>query len=248
MMVDLIRQPCYKAIQQCMDKITQIVIYDEVKDRAFAKELISLQDLDEYDRLSNIEAVRKMTRKAMRSIVGCDKFLKILQEMSGDQYRELAKLISDKIKENSENTTEGTHAVQCVTCTAPLQLQEQLCLALNEEQANAAFELVSQSEVDEILQDGKTLIDTLLMQEEKMERIVKAMQLKRSAAKSFTEFLLYIIKLFKKAIENKTITLTNSVRQSITTELNDIFLVLYHVRKDFCSNQGDTTHHNSRSR
>lgn len=94
MMADPIRQPCYKAIQQCMDRITQIVIYDEVKDMAFAKELISL---DEYDRLSNIEAVQRMTRKAMCSIAGCEKFLKILQEIPGDQYGELAKLITDKL-------------------------------------------------------------------------------------------------------------------------------------------------------
>ena len=236
-MADLSRQPCYKAIQHYMDRITQIVIYDEVKDIAFAKELISLQDYNEYDRLSNIEAVRRMTMKVMRSIAGCERFLKILQEMAKDhdQYRELATLITDKIEQYSENTTEGAHAARC-TCTAQLRLQEQLC-SLNGELA-----IVSQNEVDEILQDGKALIDTLLKQEEKMQGIVKAMQLKRSAAKSFTDFLLYIIKLFKKAIENKTITLTNSVRQSITTELNDIFLVLHHVRKDFCSNQGDTAH------
>ena len=240
-MADLSGQPCYRAIQQCMDNITETVIYDEVKDKVFAKELISLQDLDEYDRLTNIEAVRKMTRKVMRSNTGCEKFLKILQQMPQQQYKDLAKLITDQNKENIR-TTEGTHTAQYVTCTVTVPLQEQLCLrclVLNKEQTDAVCKVVP---VEEILQDGKALIDTLLHQEVKMELIVEVMQLKRSAGKNFTDFLLYIIKLFQKAIENKTITLTNSVRRSIMTELNDIFLVLYRVRMDFCS---ASTQHNA---
>lgn len=102
------------------------------------------------------------------------------------------------------------------------------------------FQLVPQHEVDKILQDGKTLIDTLLNQPAtKMKPIVEAMQLKKKVGKNFTEFLLYIIKLFRNAIENRTITLTSSVRESIKNELDHISLVLLYVRKDFCSNEDE---------
>ena len=104
--------------------------------------------------------------------------------------------------------------------------------------ANGDMQIIPQEEVDEILQDGRTLIDTLLNQPEtEMQSIVNGLQLKISVGKSFTEFLLYIIKLFLKAVEDKTITLSNSVRQSIVSELNHINLVLLYVRKDFCSSE-----------
>lgn len=111
-MADPIRQPCYKAIQQCMDRIIQIVIYDEVKDMAFAKELVSLEDLDEYDRLSNIEAVQRMTRKAMRSIAGCEKFLKILQEIPGDHLQNSSLINWTQLKVPMQPDVLHVHPVQ----------------------------------------------------------------------------------------------------------------------------------------
>lgn len=227
------RHPLCRAIQQCMDRITHTVVYDDVKDRVFAKELITLQDLDEYDRLPNIEAVRKMMKKVMRSINGCQKFLEVLQQMSQQQqYIELAKEITDKCEQNA---TESIHA----TCQNPgVTLQEQLA---SEFLSNMVPQIVPQEEVDEIMQDCKTLIDKLLKQEVKMKPIVQAMQLKRNASKSFTEFLLYIVKLFLNAIENKTITMKNSARQSIVSELNSVSLVLCRIWKDFNDTEDKTS-------
>ena len=101
--------------------------------------------------------------------------------------------------------------------------------------ANGDMQIIPQEEVD---QDGRTLMDNLLNQPEtEMQSIVNGLQLKKSVGKSFTEFLLYIIKLFLKAVKDETITLTNSVRQSIVSELNHINLVLQYVRKDFCGSE-----------
>ena len=234
-MADHSRHPLYKAIQQSMVSITKVVEYDEVKDQMFAEDLVTKGDLDEYDKLTlKAEAVRRMTRKVMSSITGCEKFLEILQEMEQQKYKELAQLITDKYEQNRQNTTDVSHTGS----------------QFNEEQITAVCEqVVSKNEVDELMQEGKTLIDTLLNQSEGyIKPIVEAMQLKRDAGKSFTEFLLYIIKLFRKAIEDRTITMKNSKKESITSKLKHITLVLLYVRKDFCSpnnTEDDTTHDNS---
>ena len=73
-----------------------------------------------------------------------------------------------------------------------------------------------------------------------MQSIVNALQLKKDVGKSFTEFLLYIITLFLKAVEDKTITMTNTARQSIVSELNLINVVLIYIRRDFCSSEDET--------
>ena len=239
-MTDHSRHPLHRAIQQSMESIAQIVVYNEVKYKLLSKELITMEDVDEYDRLTNIEAVLKVTRKVMRSIAGCQEFLKILQEMSQQQYTELATIITNKCDQNGHSTPEGTNVAQYTA----MSLQQPICSqyhTLSQEQVNSALQMIPQAEVDEMLEEGKTLIDTLLRQEGKMSQIIKTMQLKRNAGKSFTEFLMYIIKLFQKAIENKTITLTNSTRQSIVGELNDSFLILYRVRRDFCDTADDAT-------
>ena len=83
------------------------------------------------------------------------------------------------------------------------------------------FSVIDPKEVQKLLQDDKDLIGTLLNHPDaKIRSIAEAMQLKKNVAKSFTEFLLYIIKLFLSAIEDGTITMKNSVRQSTTQELS----------------------------
>ena len=156
------RHPLYRAIQQSMVKITQVVKYNEVQDQMFAEDLVSREDLDEYDKLTNAEAVRRMTRKAMSSIIGCEKFLEIVREIEQQQYEELAQLITDKYEENQQNTTDVSHT----------------SVQLNEEQITAVCEqVVSKNEVSELMQEGKTLIDTLLNQSDGyMKPIIEAMQ------------------------------------------------------------------------
>ena len=232
-MADHSRHPLYRAIQQSMVSITRVVVYNEVKDKMFAEELVIREDLDECDKLTNPEAVSRMTRKVMNSITWCEKFLEILQEMEQQQYEQLAQLITDKCEQNKQSRNDAP--------LAGLQFNEQITAVCEQ--------VVSQNEVDELMQEGKTLMDTLLNQSEaNMKPIVEAMQLKRNAGKSFTEFLMYITKLFRKAIEDRTITMKNSRRQSITNKLKHITLVLLYVRKDFCSTdttEDDTIHENS---
>ena len=223
-MADGSRHPCCRAMQQSMESITQTVVYNEIKYKLFAKEFITIEDLEEYDKLTNIQAVGKITIKVMRTISGCEEFLKILQEMPQRQYKELAELITKKCEENA--TEDGLHTPQ----QTAVALQAWLC-------SEDPFQVIPENEVDEILKDGKTLMDTLLETNHSMQPIVESMRLKRSAGKGFTEFLMYIIKVFQKAIQNKTISLKNSVKESTLSALDDHLLVLVHLRKDFCGTE-----------
>ena len=73
--------------------------------------------------------------------------------------------------------------------------------------ANHAFQIVPPEEVSKMLQDGKDKIEAILKQPEpEMKPIVDALQLKKNVTKNFTEFLLYIIKLFQNAVRNNTIS------------------------------------------
>ena len=60
-------------------------------------------------------------------------------------------------------------------------------------------------------------------------------------SKFFTEFLLYNIKLFLSAIEDGTITMKNSVRQSTIQELSHNSLTLHRILKDFCSTKDNSS-------
>ena len=91
-----------------MVSITRVVVYNEVKDKMFAEDQIIREDLDEYDKLTNLEAVSRMTRKVMSSITGCENFLEFRQEMEQQQYEELAQLIADKINMNKTNKAQMT--------------------------------------------------------------------------------------------------------------------------------------------
>ena len=104
--------------------------------------------------------------------------------------------------------------------------------------ANHDFQIVPQQEVSKMLQDGKDKIKAILNQPEpEIQPIVDALR-KKNVGKNFTEFLLYIIKLFQNAAKNNTITITNSVRESTMSELDHNYVVLIRVRKDFCSPEG----------
>ena len=85
----------------------------------------------------------------------------------------------------------------------------------DEEQPNP-WSVISSGELGEILQDDNILIDTLLDQSDAtMQPIAEAMLLKKNVAKSFTEFLLYFIKMFLSATEDGIITLKNSVNSQL---------------------------------
>ena len=109
------------------------------------------------------------------------------------------------------------------------------------EQSNP-FSVIDPKEVQKLLEDDKALIGTLLNHPDaKIKSIAEAMQLKKNVAKSFTEFLVYIIKLFLSAIEDGTITMKNSKRQSTIQELSHNSLTLRRVLKDFCSTKDNSS-------
>ena len=262
------RNPCFRAIQQSMESITQTVIYNEVRDKLFAKELLTLDDLDEYDKLTNVQAVRKMTWKVMHSITGCEKLLKALQEMQGEQYQDLAKSINKKCEENrTEDSSLTQHRNLVVTVTqqktehcmkekcgnpAPQEengiedgnikpqgnlvatvTQQEIESCTKEHFGNAASQ--NDHEFDTILLKGQEIADTLLRQDITTVTILKAIELKKNAGKSFTEFLMHVIIIFRDAINDNIICLKRSVGQSIIRQLNENFLILKNTRKNFCS-------------
>lgn len=105
------------------------------------------------------------------------------------------------------------------------------------------LQIIPQDEISKIEKNGRKLIEDKLLNhpEPKMQLIIDAMRLKRIVGKSFTEFLLYVIKLFIKAINDGTITLRNSVRDSTIRELDNTSQLLLYVRKDFEDNMENET-------
>ena len=235
-----------------MENITQTVIYNEVRDKFFAKELLTLEDLDEYDELPNVQAVRKMTWKVMHTVSGCEKFVKALQDMQGEQYKALAESINKKCEENRiEDSRPRTSdaAVQPVKKSVDPQkgnrskdisitvLQQKTESRIKEQCGNAVAQ--EDEEFDTILQKGQEIADTLLTQDVTTVSIQKAIGLKRSAGKSFTEFLMHVIIIFRDAIMDNVICLKISVGQSYICQLNENFLILKSTRKNFCSTDDD---------
>lgn len=214
-MADCSKHPLYRAIQQSMVDILQVVVYDKVKDEMFAEELITLEQFEEYDGLANKDAVRKMTMKVMRSVTNCNQFLQILQDMPQQQYKDLATRITDRCDRNNQKATDDILSW------------------------SVAGPITSQDKLEEVYDFAKELTDDLLRQKE-IKPIVEAMQLKRKAGKAFTEFLLYLIQLFIKAIDKKVITLKNSLEQSTLSELKDLYLLLFDAQNKFDDNIDQT--------
>ena len=231
-MVDHRRDPLYRAIQQSMVNITQMVIYDEVKDSIFAKELITLEDLDKFNNIgSNAEAVRQMIMKVMSSTADCKRFLEALQKMPQRKYQELAEIIDNRKKD-----IEGSCVTQ-YTSQVVAVAQEKVEYSSDHPVGDPSdkFQVISQDQVSKMLQESKECAETLLKQKPEMMSLMKAIPLKQSAGKSFTEFSLYINKLFRKAIEKKHIRLKKkSVRESILFQLKEYFLYLKSMHTNFC--------------
>jgi len=246
-MANLDTHPCFRAIQQSIESITQRAVYNEIKDKLLAEEVITWEDIDECDKLTNLEAVRRITRKVVHSISGCEKFLKVLDEMSQPQYKELLEIITERCK---QNTIKGrSHMIQYQNLASAAQEtkscnEEQVGDQFNtipQEQAGDPIRTISEEQVHEMLQEGHAIADTLLKQEVEMISIVEAMRAEKIAGKSFTEFLMHIVKLFRKAIEKGIIYLKKSARQPFVQRLNEYFLILKNIHEDFCSPGEDTT-------
>ena len=223
-MADHSRHPLYRAIQQSIEGITQTVVYNNVKYKLLSKELITMEDLDEYDKLTNREAVLRMVRQVMRSITGCEEFLTILQEMPQRQYNELSTVIMDKKEQNSRSTTAVSHTVQPTTGS----LQEPLDSQNPAEQAD---------DPTQTIQNGRDLIEHLLRAgvPDEMRSLAEAMQLKKCVGRCFTGVMIYIIKLLQKAIKNNTVTLKSSVKDRTLNSLQRKFHIFSVAQDAFSS-------------
>ena len=227
-MGDQKRHPKYRAIQQSMESIVEMVSYNDVKDKVFSKELLLPEDLDQYDKLTNAEAVRRMTRKLMLSFTGCEEFLKILQEMTPPQYNELAKIIDEKYEQiKAEDSSKMQHQNQLEIQEIEHSFEQQV------ENAIQSIPQMATDQVKEMLEESQEIVDTILEQDVDMAAIINAMRAQKIAGKIFTELLICTIRMFRTAIKNDVICLKKS-RQPIIQQLHKSFVTLKCTHKDFC--------------
>ena len=182
-----------------------------------------MEDLDECDRLTNRDAVLKILRKVMRSITGCQGFLTTLREMP--QYTELATFIRQRCEQNRRSTTLDSHTVQ------PTTGSQQELPGIPTEEANDPANVV---------QITRDIIQTL-----RNSRVpnqispAEAIPLRKCVGKHFTEFMMYVITLFQRAIENNTITLKSSKKREVIDELTDHFQILSLAKSTFASTENN---------
>jgi len=198
-------QPHSKALQHCMESITQIIQFDQVMDKLFAKELISLKEfptLQHQAKCNNSEAVRNVVLKVMRSPKSVYmQFLSALEEMGETQYSTLVQDIIDEYKT--------------------------ICLSTDE------VNIVNPRNVVDAINSGLQLADSLVGQQTTLGPIVNGIRLRRSVGKGFAEFLIYISNVFLKAFEEDIIPLKKSRKQSIVDELKDSIIILITIRREF---------------
>ena len=194
-----------KALQHCMESITQIIQFEQVMDKLFAKELISLKEfpvLQYQAKYNNSEAVRNVVLKVMRSPKPVYmEFLGALEEMGEPQYSTLVQGIIDEYMK--------------------------VCLSAYE------VNIVNSCNVTEAINSGLKLADSIVGQQTTLGPIVNGIRLKRSVGKGFTDFLIYISNVFLKAFEEDIIPLKKSWKQSIIDELNDSIAILITIRREF---------------
>ena len=231
--LDLTSHPLYIAIQESMVDITQRVNSNDIMDHLVAARVLTMHDLEEYAKLTNKSAVMKIMMRVMSSIEGCNKFLKILQEQSElpVQYEELSEIITARL-----NTTECSHITQYTNQVQPTHAD------VGESDTDVNYNVICPKATEEILQESQEVMNTLLKQNPKMMSIVNIISAKKNTGKSFIEFLLYIIKLFLNAIDDSTVYLKQSVKQSVKFQLKGCFVTLRYTYRIFCCNEEHAEH------
>ena len=231
--LDLTSHPLYIAIQESMVDITQRVNSNDIMDHLVAARVLTMHDLEEYAKLTNKSAVMKIMMRVMSSIEGCNKFLKILQEQSElpVQYEELSKIITARL-----NTTECSYITQYTNQVQPTHAD------VGESDTDVNYNVICPKATEEILQESQEVMNTLLKQNPKMMSIVNIISAKKNTGKSFIEFLLYIIKLFLNAIDDSTVYLKQSVKQSVKFQLKGCFVTLRYTYRIFCCNEEHAEH------
>lgn len=231
--LELTSHPLYIAIQESMVDITQRVNSNDIMDHLVAARVLTMHDLEEYAKLTNKSAVMKIMMRVMSSIEGCNKFLKILQEQSElpVQYEELSKIITARL-----NTTECSYITQYTNQVQPTHAD------VGESDTDVNYNVICPKATEEILQESQEVMNTLLKQNPKMMSIVNIISAKKNTGKSFIEFLLYIIKLFLNAIDDSTVYLKQSVKQSVKFQLKGCFVTLRYTYRIFCCNEEHAEH------
>ena len=229
----LTNHPLYIAIQESMVDITQRVNSNDIMDHLVAARVLTMHDLEEYAKLTNKSAVMKIMVRVLSSIEGCNKFLKILQEQSElpVQYEELSKIITARL-----NTTECSYITQYTNQVQPTHAD------VGESDTDVNYNVICPKATEEILQESQEVMNTLLKQNPKMMSIVNIISAKKNTGKSFIEFLLYIIKLFLNAIDDSTVYLKQSVKQSVKFQLKGCFVTLRYTYRIFCCNKEHAEH------
>ena len=223
-MADHKSHPWYRAIRQSMESIVQCVDYNDVKYKMVSNELMELEDIEEYNSLSNRDAVSKMITQVMRSIPDCEKFVEVLQEMPRRRYKRLAEKIIKKYEENNISITVHRDLVATT--------QRQTECSTKEQRGRAP--------VDGSLEESQTIVESLLTQDIVTTTIKHVIGQKKNAGKSFAEFLMIIIKIFRKAIKDNKLRFEKSVGQSMIHQLNESETTLKPAYHTICSTEEGT--------
>ena len=231
-MADHKRDPWYMAIRQNMENIVRCVDYKEVRFKMIENELMEPEDQDEYDNLSSNDAVSKIITKVMRSINDCERFVKVLQEMSQPRYRELTEKIIQKYEENGGDT---------------MQHRDLVAITIQQlERSTTEQHRISQSTVDGPLEQSQRMVESLLTQDITTATINRVIGLKKITGKSFAEVLMKTIKIFRKAIKDNKIRFKKSIEQSTLLQLGKSHMELKNAHHIICStNEGTKIFKNS---
>ena len=206
----------YKTLQHCMDDIIQTVVFDEVKETLVAKGIITL---DESEKLLNQDAVKHTVEKVMNSnYTVYSRFLEVLEEMEQPQYSNLRQ----RINNTHEHEGNGHH----MHGTSSEKHDND-----GDHNHTFSYEL---HRLTHSINEEEELAKEIIKQQTTLEPLAIKIQEKTVVGKTFTEILIYVCKLFCKAIDGETIRLVgSSQKQYVLKELRGTRLMLANIKNKF---------------
>ena len=208
----------YRTLQHCMNDIVETVVFDEVKEKLVAKGIITPEELE---KLLNQDAVMYIVKKVMNSNNNVySRFLKVLKEMEQPRYAKLWQTITN-IHEHEDDEDNGHHG------TASEKHGR------NDGDIDHTFSYELRRLTDSI-NEADELAKEIIEQQTTLERLAIKIQEKSIVGKTFTNILIYVCRLFCKAIEDETIRFVGSSRkQYILKELRATLVILTNIKDKF---------------
>ena len=205
-----------KALHHCMHDIIHTVIFTDVALKLYGKDIITLNEYERLPRLDNREAIEQVVNNIIYSSDSdYIKFLEVLTRTEKPQYTELR----DKITAEYERL-QGESEIDLVRTPpvvhTPLSMSTSSCTGDRDTFTSATESTTS------------TVFEPIA--------IISRFTQKTIIGKTFTEFLIYLCKLFLKAINNGAVHLAKNAeehRQYITNEVSGSITILNGIKEKF---------------